>query len=229
MKRTRLVWTPHLHRLFVEAVEKLGEDAVPKNIMQVMDVEGLTRSNVASHLQKYRLQLKKQPRNASRRTPTMDDTKPGAKLSKLSEQMTSSENGRHVGGVAPSLACAMEGNATNADECRQDHALGSHPSENERNDEVHPPVGLSDDVTNTMMRTACAKCSPVGGDIDSKTGNTAGRRKQGGKERTSSMEMLSCTKRVVKDDPHQRNDAEKLRPGTAGSTHDFNSDPGPAC
>ncbi len=42
---------------FEEALVKLGpEKAIPKNIMQEMNVEGLTRENVASHLQKYRLQ-----------------------------------------------------------------------------------------------------------------------------------------------------------------------------
>eukprot|EP00879_Flechtneria_rotunda_P020666 GHRR01021745.1.p1 GENE.GHRR01021745.1~~GHRR01021745.1.p1 ORF type:complete len:241 (+),score=107.55 GHRR01021745.1:221-943(+) len=60
LKRPRLVWTPQLHKLFEEAVQKLGLDkAVPKTIMQVMNVEGLTRENVASHLQKYRLSLKR--------------------------------------------------------------------------------------------------------------------------------------------------------------------------
>ena len=34
-------------------------NAVPKTIMQLMNVEGLTRENVASHLQKYRLYLKR--------------------------------------------------------------------------------------------------------------------------------------------------------------------------
>ena len=33
--------------------------AVPKTIMQLMNVEGLTRENVASHLQKYRILLRK--------------------------------------------------------------------------------------------------------------------------------------------------------------------------
>lgn len=61
MKRPRLVWTPKLHKRFVEAVETMGVDkAVPKTVMQMMDVSGLTRENVASHLQKYRLLLKKQ-------------------------------------------------------------------------------------------------------------------------------------------------------------------------
>ncbi|KAL3689700.1 hypothetical protein R1sor_016009 [Riccia sorocarpa] len=60
LKRPRLVWTPQLHKRFVDAVGHLGiKNAVPKTIMQLMNVEGLTRENVASHLQKYRLYLKR--------------------------------------------------------------------------------------------------------------------------------------------------------------------------
>lgn len=60
LKRHRLVWTPQLHKRFVEVVTHLGlKNAVPKTIMQLMNVEGLTRENVASHLQKYRLYLKR--------------------------------------------------------------------------------------------------------------------------------------------------------------------------
>ncbi|XP_074592726.1 transcription factor LUX-like [Curcuma longa] len=60
LKRPRLVWTPQLHKRFVDAVAHLGiANAVPKTIMQIMGVEGLTRENVASHLQKYRLYLKR--------------------------------------------------------------------------------------------------------------------------------------------------------------------------
>lgn len=59
-KRPRLVWTAQLHKRFVEVVAHLGiKNAVPKTIMQLMNVEGLTRENVASHLQKYRLYLKR--------------------------------------------------------------------------------------------------------------------------------------------------------------------------
>jgi two-component response regulator (ARR-B family) len=37
---------------FVDAVNQLGVDkAVPKRILDLMNVEGLTRENVASHLQ----------------------------------------------------------------------------------------------------------------------------------------------------------------------------------
>ena len=60
LKRPRLVWTPPLHKRFVDAVSHLGiKNAVPKTIMQLMNVEGLTREPVASHLQKYRLYLKR--------------------------------------------------------------------------------------------------------------------------------------------------------------------------
>ncbi|XP_047056545.1 transcription factor PCL1-like, partial [Lolium rigidum] len=59
-KKARMVWTPSLHHRFVEAVDRLGEKgAVPKAIVRLMNVDGLTRENVASHLQKYRLYLKR--------------------------------------------------------------------------------------------------------------------------------------------------------------------------
>lgn len=59
-KRPRVHWSSHMHSQFVAAVNKLGIDkAVPKKILELMTVDGLTRENVASHLQKYRLYLKK--------------------------------------------------------------------------------------------------------------------------------------------------------------------------
>ncbi|KAA8525564.1 hypothetical protein F0562_007419 [Nyssa sinensis] len=59
-KKPRVVWSVELHRKFVAAVHQLGIDkAVPKRILDLMNVEKLTRENVASHLQKYRLYLKR--------------------------------------------------------------------------------------------------------------------------------------------------------------------------
>ncbi|XP_052210266.1 two-component response regulator ARR12-like [Diospyros lotus] len=59
-KKPRVVWTVDLHHKFVAAVNHLGIDkAVPKRILDMMNVEKLTRENVASHLQKYRLYLKR--------------------------------------------------------------------------------------------------------------------------------------------------------------------------
>ena len=61
IKRPRLIWTKALHKRFLESVDKCGglDHALPKAIMVHMDVSGLTRENVASHLQKYRMRLKK--------------------------------------------------------------------------------------------------------------------------------------------------------------------------
>eukprot|EP00884_Botryococcus_braunii_P010629 jgi/Botrbrau1/19568/Bobra.0035s0057.4 len=59
-KKPRVVWSVEMHQQFVQAVNQLGIDkAVPKRILDLMNVEGLTRENVASHLQKYRLYLKR--------------------------------------------------------------------------------------------------------------------------------------------------------------------------
>ncbi|KAM0067289.1 putative transcription factor MYB-HB-like family [Helianthus debilis subsp. tardiflorus] len=68
-KRPRLVWTPQLHKRFVDVVAHLGvKNAVPKTIMQLMNVEGLTRENVASHLQKYPALFKADAGVVERRT-----------------------------------------------------------------------------------------------------------------------------------------------------------------
>ncbi|KAL9257540.1 Two-component response regulator ORR26-like protein [Drosera capensis] len=57
-KRPRVVWSVDLHQKFVKAVNQIGFDKVgPKKIMDMMNVPWLTRENVASHLQKYRLYL----------------------------------------------------------------------------------------------------------------------------------------------------------------------------
>ncbi|KAF9595523.1 hypothetical protein IFM89_000611 [Coptis chinensis] len=85
LKRARLVWTPQLHKRFVDVVGHLGIDnAVPKTIMQMMNVEGLTRENVASHLQKYRLFVKRQGPASSDQlfasTPTVPQNMPLASM-----------------------------------------------------------------------------------------------------------------------------------------------------
>ncbi|KAJ9169412.1 hypothetical protein P3X46_017614 [Hevea brasiliensis] len=57
-KKARVVWSVDLHQKFVEAVNQIGFDKVgPKKILDLMNVPWLTRENVASHLQKYRLYL----------------------------------------------------------------------------------------------------------------------------------------------------------------------------
>ncbi|KAM0000460.1 putative response regulator and transcription factor RR-B-type family [Helianthus debilis subsp. tardiflorus] len=58
VKKARVVWTVDLHQKFVKAVNLIGFEKVgPKKILDLMNVPWLTRENVASHLQKYRLYL----------------------------------------------------------------------------------------------------------------------------------------------------------------------------
>lgn len=60
LKISRVHWTAQLHQRFVKALNQTGLDnAAPKRILEIMNVPGLTRENVASHLQKYRLYLKR--------------------------------------------------------------------------------------------------------------------------------------------------------------------------
>ncbi|KAL6903682.1 hypothetical protein ACP4OV_004495 [Aristida adscensionis] len=58
-KRTkiRMRWTVEMHDRFIDAINQLGgsENAKPKAILDLMNVEGLTREHVKSHLQKYKL------------------------------------------------------------------------------------------------------------------------------------------------------------------------------
>ncbi|XP_061370068.1 two-component response regulator ARR11-like isoform X2 [Gastrolobium bilobum] len=56
-KKARVVWSVDLHQKFVKAVNQIGFDIGPKKILDLMNVPWLTRENVASHLQKYRLYL----------------------------------------------------------------------------------------------------------------------------------------------------------------------------
>ncbi|CAO2837955.1 unnamed protein product [Amaranthus hypochondriacus] len=77
-KKIKVDWTPDLHKRFVQAVEKLGVDqAIPSRILELMKVDGLTRHNIASHLQKYRMHRRHiLPKQEERRWPHPRDSTP---------------------------------------------------------------------------------------------------------------------------------------------------------
>ncbi|XP_041991778.1 transcription factor NIGT1-like isoform X2 [Salvia splendens] len=60
-KKQRRCWSPELHKIFVDALQQLGgaQTATPKQIRERMKVEGLTNDEVKSHLQKYRIYMKR--------------------------------------------------------------------------------------------------------------------------------------------------------------------------
>ncbi|KAG6482097.1 transcription factor NIGTH1-like [Zingiber officinale] len=67
LRKARRCWSPELHRRFVLALQQLGgaQVATPKQIRELMKVDGLTNDEVKSHLQKYRLHTKKMPNGSS--------------------------------------------------------------------------------------------------------------------------------------------------------------------
>ncbi|XP_076896354.1 myb family transcription factor EFM-like [Bidens hawaiensis] len=62
-RKPRRCWSTELHRRFVNALQQLGgsKAATPKQIRELMCVDGLTNDEVKSHLQKYRLHTKRFP------------------------------------------------------------------------------------------------------------------------------------------------------------------------
>ncbi|KAF7104537.1 hypothetical protein CFC21_105429 [Triticum aestivum] len=65
-RKPRVTWTIELHNKFLEAINQIGLDrAVPKKVLELMNVDCLSRENIASHLQKYRLYLKRVNSNPS--------------------------------------------------------------------------------------------------------------------------------------------------------------------
>ncbi|CAL9118512.1 unnamed protein product [Musa textilis] len=60
-RKARRCWSPELHRLFLHALDRLGGShvATPKQIRELMEVDGLTNDEVKSHLQKYRLHTRR--------------------------------------------------------------------------------------------------------------------------------------------------------------------------
>lgn len=72
-RKARRCWSTELHRQFVAALRQLGgpQVATPKQIREVMKVDGLTNDEVKSHLQKYRLHNQKSPGSSSSSHPIM--------------------------------------------------------------------------------------------------------------------------------------------------------------
>ncbi|KAL6994677.1 transcription factor [Sarracenia purpurea var. burkii] len=60
-RKSRRCWSPELHRRFLNALQQLGGShaATPKQIRELMKIDGLTNDEVKSHLQKYRLHTRR--------------------------------------------------------------------------------------------------------------------------------------------------------------------------
>ncbi|KAJ4973484.1 hypothetical protein NE237_006658 [Protea cynaroides] len=74
-KKPRVVWKPELHKKFIDAVHEIGIDkAVPKKILEYINEPGVSRENIASHLQKFRNAMKKNSARASQQSSNNVDS-----------------------------------------------------------------------------------------------------------------------------------------------------------
>ncbi|KAF8087372.1 hypothetical protein N665_0588s0040 [Sinapis alba] len=65
-RKQRRCWSSQLHRRFLNALQHLGgPHATPKQIKELMKVDGLTNDEVKSHLQKYRLHARRPSQTVS--------------------------------------------------------------------------------------------------------------------------------------------------------------------
>ncbi|KAL3621181.1 hypothetical protein CASFOL_036093 [Castilleja foliolosa] len=66
-RKQRRCWSPELHRQFINALQQLGgpQAATPKQIRELMQVDGLTNDEVKSHLQKFRLHTRRNTSNSN--------------------------------------------------------------------------------------------------------------------------------------------------------------------
>ncbi|KAL1317884.1 hypothetical protein HN51_070091 [Arachis hypogaea] len=60
-RKQRRCWSQELHKRFLHALQQLGgaDSATPKQIRELMKVDGLTNDEVKSHLQKFRLHTRR--------------------------------------------------------------------------------------------------------------------------------------------------------------------------
>lgn len=134
-KKPRVVWSVDMHQQFVNAVNQLGIDkAVPKKILELMNVDGLTRENVASHLQKYRLYLKRvagvqppaakpkpsPPTTAGQATPTQIPLQSSPQSQQQQQQQHQPTQ------VAPQALQAVQGSQQAQAGCQQSHSQTAH-------------------------------------------------------------------------------------------------------
>ncbi|XP_042482792.1 two-component response regulator ARR14-like isoform X2 [Macadamia integrifolia] len=66
--RPRMSWTKELHQRFLDIVKSLGpENAVPRNIIELMNVPGLTRKQISDHLHHRCCSSKSRPKKQSKK------------------------------------------------------------------------------------------------------------------------------------------------------------------
>ncbi|KAK1588753.1 hypothetical protein Q3G72_026681 [Acer saccharum] len=123
--KCRRRWSPALHQIFEDVLQRLGgpNGAKPKQVKELMNVDGLTCDEVKSHLQKYRLGLQRPPNSASattrgrprqmnisRHLPNQSSTTSQSGSPQVTQLVTHDQDTSTSGGGGDSMEAAMDEN-----------------------------------------------------------------------------------------------------------------------
>jgi len=109
-QKRRFVWTPDLHQRFETACNQLGLDnAKPKSILRLMNVDGLTKANIKSHLQKYRCTMQKRSATDSGAIAVYGPPAKAQKRSHASKHTGGDESSDAAGDNASEMGVSLNG------------------------------------------------------------------------------------------------------------------------
>nr|GMC59561.1 transcription factor HHO5-like [Ipomoea batatas] len=108
-KKQRRCWSPELHQRFIDALDKLGgaQVATPKQIIDIMRVDGLTNDEVKSHLQKYRLHVRRLPSHPPPPFSSAEQRSDALKVAKMAAQSGSPEGPLHLSGSGKEISMTL--------------------------------------------------------------------------------------------------------------------------
>ncbi|KZV17758.1 hypothetical protein F511_01567 [Dorcoceras hygrometricum] len=146
-RKQRRCWSPELHRRFVDALQQLGgaQAATPKQIRELMRVEGLSNDEVKSHLQKYRIHTRRVRASTSANHPIV------LGASWMLSQKQHSESSKHGSSRSgspkchPHLAGFSRGTSFTGGESMEDEDEEKSVSRSWKN-EIQLSLGDNDDV-----------------------------------------------------------------------------------
>ncbi|KAG7540089.1 Myb domain [Arabidopsis thaliana x Arabidopsis arenosa] len=137
-KEQRRRWSQELHRKFVDALHRLGgpQVATPKQIRDLMKVDGLTNDEVKSHLQKYRMHIRKHPLHPTKTLSSSDQ--PGVLSERESQSLISLSRSDSPQSplVARGLFSSNVGHSSEEDEEEDEEEEKSDGRSSCRNDET---------------------------------------------------------------------------------------------
>ncbi|KAL5205513.1 hypothetical protein ABZP36_033722 [Zizania latifolia] len=138
-RKARRCWSPELHRRFVAALQRLGgpQAATPKQIRELMKVDGLTNDEVKSHLQKYRLHTRRASDGGDHQEAAAAGLWPAAPEQYATSQHSTSQSGSPQGplqlAVSSHAVSVTAGDSCDGEEVEEDGRSESYSWEMQPN------------------------------------------------------------------------------------------------